>query len=116
MMTFLLSFLGGAFVSGSFVALKTPRNGKENQRALNDYVTDVKYQSEQFKDATQNVAGALNQLMLEVDALQYGFVPEMEKSMRKFEEHAEIHQRRIEDRIEKINDEVEDFERRVQNQ
>lgn len=112
-MSFILSFLGGALVTGSIVALSSPRSGKENQRRVKEYLYDVKHQTDEFSDALSEVKSSASHLMQEIQTIQTQLVPSVQETVEDFQLHAGVHTRRIQDDLKRIEGEVEDFSSRT---
>lgn len=113
MFPFLIGFLGGATLSGSYVLLRTPRSGHDNQRFWKEYYYTAKYSAEVVQEKAANVQAAVNNLKTEATKLQVGFVPEVKKMADDFQTEVAVHTRRINDEIEQINRQVEVMNNRI---
>lgn len=113
MFTFMLGAIGGAVVSGSYVLLRTPRTGKENRDFAKNFYNTTKVNAENVSDEVGNVQAAANNLKLEVNKLQLGFIPEIMHDVNDFKTEAQVYSRRINDGIEIINNEVEAMKIRI---
>lgn len=114
MFTFMLGAIGGAVVSGSYVLLRTPRTGKENQQFMKDFYHTTKANVEDVSDKASNLQASVNNLNVEVAKLQTGFLPEMMHIAKNFQTEANVYSRRINDGVQEINQEVELMNARIQ--
>lgn len=112
-MAFLLSFLGGALVTGSIVALRSPRSGKANQYRTKRYVHHVKNEAYSVSQALLSVKDSATALASEISTVQQQVAPSVQESLDEFQLHAQVHGRRIQDDLDKINDELEQFSDRT---
>lgn len=108
-MTFLLSFLGGALVTGSIVALRSPHSGKANQYRTKRYVHNVKNEAHNVSQALLSVKNSATALANEISTVQQQVAPSVQESLDNFQLHAQVHERRIQDDLDKINNELEQF-------
>lgn len=109
----MIGALGGALVSGSYVLLRTPRTGKENQEFIKDFYYTTKANVNDVQDKASNVQDSMNQLNVEVAKLQTGFLPEVMGIADNFKTEAEVYTRRINDGVQEINQEVELMNKRI---
>lgn len=114
MFTFMLGAIGGAVVSGSYVLLRTPRTGKENQEFVKEFYHTTKANVENVQDKTSDVQAAVNNLKVEATKLQLNFLPEVKGIADDFQTEAEVYKRRINDELDVINQEVNLMKARVQ--
>lgn len=115
MFTFLLGALGGAALGGSYVLLRTPRSGEENQRLVKDYVETTQANIQDVSDKANNLQQSMHNLTTEVELLQVNFIPEVSEIAGRFKDEADMYTRRINDEIETINREVEHLNERIDN-
>lgn len=108
-MSFLLSFIGGALFSGSIVALKQPRSGKANQRRVKSYLNNVKMEANDFSSSLNEVKNSATHLMDEISAIQTEVVPSVAKTIEDFQLHSDVHTRRIQDDLKRINREADEM-------
>lgn len=106
MFTFMLGAIGGAVVSGSYVLLRTPRTGRENQKFAKEFYSTTKSNVEDVSDKVSNVQAAANNLKLEVSKLQLDYIPEIMHDVNDFKTEAEVYSRRINDGMTEINQEI----------
>lgn len=103
----------GALFGGSYVLLRTPRTGKENQEFVKQFYSETKVNVEEVQDKASNVQASLNQLQVEVAKLQTGVVPELMHVADDFKVEAQVYSRRINDGIEEITDEFDEMQSRI---
>lgn len=115
MFSFLISASVGALFGGSYVLLRTPRTGKENQEFVKQFYYDTKVNVEEVQDKASNVQASLSQLKVEVAKLQTGVMPELMHAADDFKVEAQVYSRRINDGIEEITDEFDDMQRRIES-
>lgn len=114
MFSFLISASVGALLGGSYVLLRTPRTGKENQEFVKQFYQDTKMNVEEVQGKASNVQASLNQLKVEVAKLQTGVMPELMHVADDFKVEAEVYSRRINDGVQEITDEFDDMQRRIE--
>lgn len=114
MFTFMLGALGGAIVSGSYVLLRTPRTGKENQQFVKEFYHTTKANTENVSDKVSTVQASVNNLKVEVAKLQTGVLPEIMTIANDFQTEAEVYTRRINDGIQDINHDVNKMKARIE--
>lgn len=114
MFTFLLGTLGGLAFGSSYVLLKTPRSGKENQELVMKYIQDTTDNVENVSDKVTNFQQALSNLTTEMQNLGEQFVPEMTEIVEDFTVESDLHMRRITDGIEEVQSEIDDLSERIQ--
>ena len=109
MFTFLLSALAGASIGGSYVLLRTPRSGQENQAFIKDFIqttkTNLDYVTEQASELEQSVYNLTN----EIQNIQSYFLPDLMEVAKDFQEDVQISKRRIHDEMNEINRELDQF-------
>lgn len=110
MLTFLLSTIGGAVIGGSYVLIRTPRSGKENQEFIKDFIETTQANLENVSEEASNLGESLNHLTSEVKHIQQYFIPEMLDIVGDFKEDAEISSRRIQHEMDEINHEIENMD------
>lgn len=113
MFTFLLGAIGGAAVTGSYVLLRTPRTGKENQEFVKEFYTTTKSNVDNVQDKVGNVQAAVNNLKLEMNKVQLDSLPEIMHDVNEFQTEAQVYSRRINEVITEINREVEAMKARI---
>lgn len=103
MFTFTLSALAGALIGGSYVLIRTPRTGKENQQFVKDFIQTTQDNLQNVSEQALNVEDAIRNLTTEVQNVQEVFVPEVLEIAEEFKTDAAISKRRIEDEMTEIN-------------
>ena len=103
----------GALFGGSYVLLRTPRTGKENQEFVKQFYHDTKVNVEEVQNKASNVQASLNQLKVEVAKLQTGVLPELMHVADDFKVEAQVYSRRINDGVEEITDEFDEMQKRI---
>lgn len=106
MFTFTLSALAGALIGGSYVLIRTPRTGKENQQFVKDFVQTTQDNLQNVSNQALSVEQAIQNLTTEVQNIQYTFIPEVMEIAEDFKTEAAISTRRINDEIHEINREL----------
>lgn len=114
MFTFILSALGGAVIGSSYVLLRTPRTGKENQYFVKDLVQTTQANIQDVSDKAVTMQQAMTNLTTEVQILQVDFVPEVTSIANRFSDEAAVYTRRINDGVAEINREVENMNARIE--
>ena len=114
MFSFLISASVGALFGGSYVLLRTPRTGKENQEVIKQFYYDTKADVEDVQDKASNVQASLNQLKVEVTKLQTGVVPELMHTADDFKVEAQVYSRRINDEVEVLKSEFDQMQKRIE--
>lgn len=109
MLTFLLSTLAGATIGSSYVLLRTPRSGRENQAFILDFIETTKINAEHVSEQAFELEQSLNNLTMEVQNIQQYFVPDLLDIVDDFKMEADSSKRRIQDEIQEINRELEQF-------
>lgn len=109
MITFLLSTLGGALIGGSYVLIRTPRSGKENQLFVKDFIQTTEKNIDNVSKQAADLQQSLNHLNVEIQNIQKYFVPDLVEISVDFKNHAEVSNRRIQNDIQIINNELENF-------
>lgn len=115
MFSLLISASVGALLGGSYVLLRTPRTGKENQEFVKSFYHDTKENVEDVQDKASNVQASLNQLNVEVAKLQTGVIPELMHVADDFKVEADVYSRRINDGVQEITQEFDDMQRRIES-
>jgi len=113
MFTFMLGAIGGAVAGGSYVLLRTPRTGKENRRFAKDFYQTTKANVETVSNEATKVENAAQNLRAEVNKLQLDFIPEMMGTAEDFKTEADVYQRRINDSMNIITNEVDSLQARI---
>lgn len=106
MLTFLLSTIGGAIIGGSYVLIRTPRSGKENQLFVKDFIQTTEKNVDHLSNQVLGLQQSLNQLNNEIQNVQDVFVPELLEITDDFQNHAEVSSRRIKSDLDNINNEL----------
>lgn len=106
MLTFLLSTLGGAVIGGSYVLIRTPRSGKENQLFVKNFIQRTEKNVDHLSDQVLGLQQSLNNLNHEIQNVQEVFVPELLEITDDFQNHAEVANRRIKNDLDNINNEL----------
>lgn len=110
MITFLLTSLSGGLIGGSYVLLRTPRSGEENQIFVKEFIKSTR---ENIEDVSKEVSGleqSLNNLNREIKNIQQSFIPDLFDITEDFKNNAAVSNRRIQDEMEEINLELEKLE------
>lgn len=110
MLTFTLSALAGALIGGSYVLIRTPRTGKENQQYVKNFVQTTQENLKNVSDQGLNVEQAIRNLTVEVQNIQQDFLPEVLDLAKDFKTEAAISTRRINDEINEISREVDNLD------
>jgi gas vesicle protein len=113
MFTFMLGAIGGAVVSGTYVLLRTPRTGKENQKFVKEFYQTTKSNVDNVSDKVGDVQAAVNNLKLEVNKLQLHQLPDIMNDVNDLQTEAKVYSRRINDGITVINNEVDAMKARI---
>jgi len=113
MFTFMLGAIGGAVAGGSYVLLRTPRTGKENRRFMKDFVQTTKANVETVSNEAQDVEKAVQNLRTEANKLQLDFIPDIMDTADDFKTEADVYQRRINDGMNIITNEVDALNTRI---
>lgn len=103
MFTFTLSALAGALIGGSYVLIRTPRTGEENQQFVKDFVQTTQDNLENVSEQVLSVEQAIRNLTTEVQNVQETFIPEVMEIAEDFKTEATVSTRRINDEITEIN-------------
>ncbi|MDN6161722.1 MAG: YtxH domain-containing protein [Pisciglobus halotolerans] len=110
MLTFLLSTLGGAIIGGSYVLIRTPRSGKENQLFVKNFLETTQKNIDDVSVQAAELQDSLNNLNTEIKKVQQTFIPEVSDISEDFKNNAKVSNRRIQNEIEDINLELEKFD------
>ena len=110
MLTFLLSTLAGASIGSSYVLLRTPRSGRENQKFIKDFITTTKVNIDHVSEQAVELEQSLNTLTREVRNIQQHFVPELLDITDDFKTEMDSSKRRINDEVQEINRELEQIQ------
>lgn len=105
---FLLGSLTGIVAGGLYGLIKTPQSGKENQQALKDYADETANNIQDISDKVKDLKESVNQLKTEVSFVQNDVMDEMQLIAKDFQHEAEPRLRRIKEKADKIQTEVED--------
>ncbi len=114
MFSFLMSASVGALLGGSYVLLRTPRTGKENQEFIKAFYQETRVNVENVQNKVSDVQAKTNDLQVEVAKLQAGPIPEFKHLADDFKTEAEVYTRRINDGIQEITQEVDAMQRRIE--
>lgn len=106
MLTFLLSTVGGALIGGSYILIRTPRSGKENQLFVKDFIQTTEKNIDNVSNQVHGLKQSLNNLNFEIQNIQEAFVPELLEITDDFKNHAEVSNRRIQNDLDNINREL----------
>ncbi len=107
MFTFIISALGGAVIGGSYVLIRTPRTGKENQRFVKEFIQTTQENVEDVSNQAINLQQSISNLTNEIHNVQTNFVPEVIDIANQFKKETAVSTRRINDEILEINRELE---------
>lgn len=110
MFTFTLSALAGALIGGSYVLIRTPRTGKENQEFVKNFIQTTQANIENVSDQALGVEQAIRNLTAEIQNIQVNFIPEVIEIADDFKTEATISTRRIKNEMEEINRELENLD------
>lgn len=106
MLTFTLSALAGALIGGSYVLIRTPRTGKENQQFVKDFIQTTQENIQNVSEQALSVEQAIQNLTTEVQNIQKNFIPDIIEIAEDFKIEAAVSTRRINDEITEINREL----------
>lgn len=106
MLTFLLSTVGGAIIGSSYVLLRTPRSGKENQQFIKEFIQTTQTNIDHVADQAADLQQSLNNLTFEIKNVQQYFVPDLLKIAEDFKVEAAVSSRRIQDELQEIEREI----------
>ncbi len=106
MFTFTLSALAGALLGGSYVLIRTPRTGKENQQFVKDFIQTTQDNLQNVSEQALGVEQAIRNLTTEVQNVQTTFLPEVMEIAEDFKNEAAVSTRRINDELLEINREL----------
>lgn len=106
MFTFTLSALAGALIGGSYVLIRTPRTGEENQQFVKEFVQTTKLNLQNVSEQALNMEHAIQNLTTEIQIIQESFIPEVMEIADDFKTEAAVSTRRINDEIVEINREL----------
>lgn len=106
MFTFTLSALAGALIGGSYVLIRTPRTGEENQQFVKDFIQTTQDNLHNVSEQALNVEQAIRNLTTEVQNVQETFIPDVIEIAEDFKIDAAISTRRINDELLEINREL----------
>lgn len=110
MFTFTLSALVGALIGGSYVLVRTPRTGKENQEFMKNFIHTTQANIQNVSDQALGVEQAIRNLTTEIQNIQADFIPEVINIANDFKAEAAVSTRRINDEMEEINRELENLD------
>lgn len=105
---FILGSLSGLVAGGLYGLIKTPRSGKENQEALRNYADETSDHISDVSDKVNELKDSINQLKTEISFVQTDVVDEMTLIAKEFQHEAEPRLRRIQEKADKIQTEVQD--------
>lgn len=104
---FLLGSLSGLVLGGIYGLVKTPRSGKENQEFLKDYIDETNHHVQDVTDKVNDLKHSIGTLTNEAKFVQNEFMADVQSTVSEFQYEAEPRLRRIQDKTEKIQSEVE---------
>lgn len=107
MFTFTVSALAGVLIGGSYVLIRTPRTGKENQEFVKNFIQTTQANVQNVSEQAQGVEQAIQNLTTEIQKIQVDFIPEMIDIAEDFKNEVTISTRRINDEVEDINREID---------
>lgn len=110
MLTFTLSALAGALLGGSYVLIRTPRTGKENQEFVKDFIQTTQDNLQNVSEQALNMEQAIQNLTTEIQIVQETFIPEVMMIAEDFKTESAISTRRINDEMHEINRELENLD------
>lgn len=110
MITFLLASLTGSLIGSSYVLLRTPRSGKENQIFVKEFIESTQENIDDVSKQVSGLEGSLNNLNREIKNIQQSFIPDLLDITEDFKNNADISSRRIQDEMKEINLELESLE------
>lgn len=106
---FILGLVTGLIAGGVYGLLKTPRSGKENQEMAKDYVDDATYHVDDVTEKVKELKDAISRLTNEGKTLATTFASDMDKTAKEFMYEAEPRMRRIQEKAEVLQKDVEDL-------
>ncbi len=101
--------LAGGAIAG---LLTTPRSGEGNRRFMKAYSEDVKRDAEVVEHDFKRLTTVIENLRSEAIPLANQFADEVGDTVKTYQQDIEPRVRRIEDYSEKMQDTVEDFEKK----
>lgn len=104
---FLLGSLSGVVLGGIYGLVRTPRPGKQNQEMLKAYIDDTTNHVQDVTDKVNDLKSAVSRLTSEVNFVQTEFMSDMQTVAAEFQKEAEPRMRRILEKAEKIQTEVQ---------
>lgn len=110
MFTFTLSALAGAVIGGSYVLVRTPRTGKENQLFIKDFIETTQDNIQNVSNQALNMEQAIKNLTTEVQNIQSDFLPEVIDIADDFKNEAALSTRRIDEDLTEINRELDNLD------
>lgn len=111
----LLGSLSGIVIGGIYGLINTPRSGRENQEMLKAYIDETTYHVQDVNDKVNDLKFAVSQLTAESKFVQEEFMSDIQKIASDFQYEAEPRIRRIQEKAEKIQKEVEETTQTVSN-
>ncbi|WP_027107718.1 YtxH domain-containing protein [Lacticigenium naphthae] len=99
--------LTGVIAGGIYGLVKTPRTGKENQEIAKEYIDDAAYHFDDVTLKVKNLKNSIQRLVDEGKTINESVVPAVEKTVKEFQYDMEPRVRRIQEKMDKINDDVE---------
>lgn len=103
-----LGLITGLIAGGVYRLLNTPRSGKENQEMAKDYLDDATYHVEDVTEKVKELKTAVSQLTNEGKTLATAFASDMDKTAKDFMYEAEPRIRRIQEKAEVLQKDVEE--------
>lgn len=98
--------MGGAIIGGSYVLLRTPRSGQENQEFIKDFLETTQTNLDHVADQAVDLQQSLNNLTTEIKNVQQYFVPELLEIAEDFKGEATVSSRRIQDELKEMEREI----------
>lgn len=104
---FIFGTLSGVIVGGIYGLINTPRSGKDNQKALKNYADETTDYIQDISDNINDLQQSISQLKNEVSFVQNDVMDEMNLIAKEFQHEAEPRLRRIQEKTEKMQTEVQ---------
>lgn len=98
--------MGGAIISSSYVLLRTPRSGKENQEFIKDFTQTTQTNIDQVANQAADLQHSLNNLTTEIKNIQQYFVPDILEIAEDFKAEATVSSRRIQEELKEMEREI----------
>lgn len=104
----LLGTVSGLVLGGIYGLVNTPRSGKENLEALKAYIDETTYHVQDVTEKVNDLKFAVSQLTAESKFVQDEFMTDIQKIATDFQYEAEPRLRRIQEKADKIQREIEE--------